>query len=206
MDDIIVGLRPIATIMRGVDDASNLGPRITGYGFRVFTSDPVLAGDRHNDRQRALVWTNIVLTGLNIFGIWRWLGRRRGSKRGDSAARPASRLRASRCSRCRCFSRRRSRTGRGSFSAPAWMQWRAAAAAKLHYVVASKAVLPAWGDASPLAVEQRQCRLRQAHRVGRRFEGLRRSRRTMAGPLIVTAEPAPGLCLAQRLAPAPLSG
>ena len=38
-----------------------------------------MACDRPHDRQRALVWTNIVLTGLNL----RWLGRQARIEEGD---------------------------------------------------------------------------------------------------------------------------
>jgi hypothetical protein len=40
--------------------------------------------------QPALVWTNVVLTILNIFGIWRWLGRQTSLETGASVAATAS--------------------------------------------------------------------------------------------------------------------
>jgi hypothetical protein len=40
--------------------------------------------------QPALVWTNVVLTGLNLFGIWRWLGRQASVDEGARAAAKAS--------------------------------------------------------------------------------------------------------------------
>ena len=40
--------------------------------------------------QPALVWTNTVLTVLNIFGIWRWLGRQARVEEGGRAASEAS--------------------------------------------------------------------------------------------------------------------
>ena len=40
--------------------------------------------------QPALVWTNAVLTGLNLFGIWRWLGRQAKIEEGASSAAEAS--------------------------------------------------------------------------------------------------------------------
>ena len=76
MDQIASWVATIATILAACMTASNLGSRITGYGFAVFTIGSIawlalglLTG------QPALVWTNIVMTGLNLFGIWRWLGR-----------------------------------------------------------------------------------------------------------------------------------
>ena len=49
---------------------------ITGYGFVVFTFGALcwIAVGLSTD-QPALLWTNVVLTFLDIFGIWRWLGR-----------------------------------------------------------------------------------------------------------------------------------
>ena len=81
----------IATITAALMTASNLGPRITGYGFAVFTIGSLswLALGLMTD-QRALVWTNIVLTGLNLFGIWRWLGRQARIEEGASMATQAS--------------------------------------------------------------------------------------------------------------------
>ena len=81
----------IATITAALMTASNLGPRITGYGFAVFTVGSLswLALGLMTD-QRALVWTNIVLTGLNLFGVWRWLGRQARIEEGASLAAEAS--------------------------------------------------------------------------------------------------------------------
>lgn len=71
--------------------ASNLGSRITGYGFAVFLLGSLswLAVGLLSD-QPALVWTNIVLTFLNIFGVWRWLGRQTKVEEGARSATEAS--------------------------------------------------------------------------------------------------------------------
>ena len=81
----------IATITAALMTASILGPRITGYGFAMFTVGSLswLALGLMTD-QRALVWTNIVLTALNLFGIWRWLGRQARIEEGASMAAQAS--------------------------------------------------------------------------------------------------------------------
>ena len=81
----------IATITAALMTASNLGPRITGYGFAVFTIGSLswLALGLMTD-QRALVWTNVALTGLNLFGVWRWLGRQTRIEEGASMAAQAS--------------------------------------------------------------------------------------------------------------------
>lgn len=92
MADSISWVATIATIIAASMTASNLGSRITGYGFCVFLVGSVawlatglLTG------QPALVWTNIVLTILNIFGIWRWLGRQAKIEEGAATASEGSR-------------------------------------------------------------------------------------------------------------------
>lgn len=91
MNDIILWVATIATIVAASMTAANLGSRITGYGFAVFLIGSiawlvtgVLTG------QPALVWTNVVLTALNIFGIWRWLGRQARVEEGARTASEAS--------------------------------------------------------------------------------------------------------------------
>lgn len=91
MADTISWVATVATILAASMTASNLGSRITGYGFCVFLvgslswlASGLIAG------QSALVWTNIVLTALNIFGIWRWLGRQAKVEEGARAAVEAS--------------------------------------------------------------------------------------------------------------------
>lgn len=89
MTDIVSWVATIATILAASLTASNLGARITGYGFIVFTIGSIawltlgqLTG------QPALVYTNIVMTALNLFGVWRWLGRQ--AKYEDGASRAAA--------------------------------------------------------------------------------------------------------------------
>ena len=92
MEQIISWIATAATIIAACMTASNLGSRVTGYGFAVFTVGSitwltlgVMTG------QPALVWTNVALTFLNIFGIWRWLGRQRTIESGAQAAADESR-------------------------------------------------------------------------------------------------------------------
>jgi len=74
--DIISWIATIATIIAASMTASNLGSRITGYGFCVFLVGSLAwLATGIITHQAALTWTNVVLTILNIFGIWRWLGR-----------------------------------------------------------------------------------------------------------------------------------
>jgi hypothetical protein len=76
MDNLASWVATAATILAACMTASNLGSRITGYGFAIFTVGSIawLAVGMLT-HQPALVWTNVVMTGLNLFGIWRWLGR-----------------------------------------------------------------------------------------------------------------------------------
>ena len=91
METIVSVVATIATIAAASITASNLGARITGYGFAVFTVGSIswftlgLMTD-----QPALVWTNAVLTVLNLFGVWRWLGRQAKVEEGAHAAASAS--------------------------------------------------------------------------------------------------------------------
>ena len=87
MADITSWIATIATIVAASMTAANLGSRITGYGFCVFLigslawlADGLITG------QAPLTWTNAVLTLLNIFGIWRWLGRQARVEEGARTA------------------------------------------------------------------------------------------------------------------------
>jgi hypothetical protein len=91
MADLVSWIATAATVMAACMTASNLGARLTGYGFGVFTIGSVcwfatgfLTG------QPALVWTNAVLTILNVFGVWRWLGRQVQVEEGARTAAQAS--------------------------------------------------------------------------------------------------------------------
>ena len=79
------------TIVAAFMTASNLGPRVTGYGFAVFTAGALCwIGVGVLSDQPALLWTNIVLLMLDIFGVWRWLGRQTEVEEGGRAASEAS--------------------------------------------------------------------------------------------------------------------
>lgn len=91
MADTISWFATAATILAACMTASNLGARITGYGFVVFTVGSLLwIATGALSGQPALLWTNIVLTGLNIFGVWRWLGRQARVEEGGQVAAQAS--------------------------------------------------------------------------------------------------------------------
>ena len=91
MEQLATWVAPVATTIAALMTASNLGTRITGTGFIVFTIGSIawailgLATGQDN-----LLWQNVVLTGLNLFGIWRWLGRQARIEDGGQSAAEAS--------------------------------------------------------------------------------------------------------------------
>jgi len=91
MVETISWVATVATIVAASMTAANLGSRITGYGFCVFLVGSLawLATGLMTG-QPALTWTNLALTVLNMFGIWRWLGRQTKVEEGARAASQAS--------------------------------------------------------------------------------------------------------------------
>lgn len=90
MESIASWVAPVATTIAALMTASNLGSRITGWGFAVFLIGSIAwATLGAVTGQSNLVWQNIILSGLNIFGIWRWLGRQQQIEKGagEAAAR-----------------------------------------------------------------------------------------------------------------------
>jgi hypothetical protein len=91
MLDHLSWIATVATVLAASLTASNLGSRITGYGFIIFTFGSIAwLALGVTTGQPALVWTNAVLTVLNLFGIWRWLGRQAKVEEGSMAAAQAS--------------------------------------------------------------------------------------------------------------------
>ena len=91
MADLLSWTATVATIGGALLTASNLGARITGTGFIIFLVGSLCwLGVGALTGQQALLWTNIVLTFLNMFGIWRWLGRQAAVEEGGKAAAQAS--------------------------------------------------------------------------------------------------------------------
>jgi hypothetical protein len=91
MADTISWAATAATILAALMTASNLGSRVTGYGFAVFTVGAVcwlaVGAMTH---QPALLWTNAVLLAVDLFGVWRWLGRQARVEQGAKTAAEAS--------------------------------------------------------------------------------------------------------------------
>lgn len=90
--DLAGWIAPIATMIAAMMTAANLGARVTGWGFVVFTVGSIgwsLVG--LSTGQTNLVATNGFLTLVNAVGIWRWLGRQRAYEDGGASAKAASR-------------------------------------------------------------------------------------------------------------------
>lgn len=76
MAEIIQWVATIATVAAAFITAGNFGSRVTGLGFGVFLVGSLAwLATGMLEHQSALVWTNLVLSVLNLFGMWRWLGR-----------------------------------------------------------------------------------------------------------------------------------
>lgn len=84
---------PIATTLAAIMVAANLGTRITGYGFIVFSVGSIawIVIGALTD-QPNLLWQNVFLLVVNIVGIWRWLGIRARYEKGAGAATDATRV------------------------------------------------------------------------------------------------------------------
>ncbi|WP_375271137.1 PRC-barrel domain containing protein [Sphingomonas sp.] len=77
MQDVAGWIALAATCVAALMTASNLGARVTGWGFVVFTIGAVawiVVGLESGQTQ--LLWSNVFLGVVDVFGIWRWLGRR----------------------------------------------------------------------------------------------------------------------------------
>ncbi len=82
--DIAGWIALAATCAAALMTASNLGARVTGWGFVVFTAGAaawIIVGLETGQTQ--LLWSNIFLGVVDLFGVWRWLGRR--ARFGDAA-------------------------------------------------------------------------------------------------------------------------
>jgi hypothetical protein len=91
MESVAGWVAPVATTIAALMTASNLGSRITGYGFIVFTVGSLAwLALGISTGQANLLWQNVILTALNLFGIWRWLGRQAKFEDGGEAAQAQS--------------------------------------------------------------------------------------------------------------------
>jgi hypothetical protein len=76
MEEIAGWIAPLATTIAACMTAANLGARVTGWGFVVFTIGSLAwSGYGLATGQLNLLWQNLFLTAVNAAGIWCWLGR-----------------------------------------------------------------------------------------------------------------------------------
>jgi hypothetical protein len=88
---------PAATIIAALMTASNLGARVTGWGFAVFAVSSVgwiTVDVAEGNPSPSLLVAHCVLLIVNLFGVWRWLGRQ--SRYEDSSARASDHSRRAR--------------------------------------------------------------------------------------------------------------
>jgi membrane protein implicated in regulation of membrane protease activity len=91
MAETLPWIATAATIIAAVMTASNLGSRLTGFGFAVFAIGALLwIAVGTMTHQPALLWTNVVLIVLDLFGVWRWLARQAEVEEGARSATQAS--------------------------------------------------------------------------------------------------------------------
>lgn len=77
MADIAGWIALVATCIAAIMTAANLGARVTGWGFVVFTVGAVAwVVNGVLAEQTQLLWSNVFLGIVDVVGIWRWLGLR----------------------------------------------------------------------------------------------------------------------------------
>jgi hypothetical protein len=80
-------LASAATMIAAMMTAANLGSRVTGWGFVVFTVGSAAWGVVGlMSGQTSLAITNAFLFAVNLFGVWRWLGKQAAYDDGGAAA------------------------------------------------------------------------------------------------------------------------
>jgi hypothetical protein len=94
MENIANWTATVFTILAALMTAANLGARLTGWGFAMFAVGSVawIAADvQRGDPEPTLLVTHCVLLLVNLFGVWRWLGRQ--ARYEDSSAHASKRSR-----------------------------------------------------------------------------------------------------------------
>lgn len=85
--DLAGWIAPSATMLAATMTAANLGTRVTGWGFIVFTLGSIAwVTVAIGTGQQNLLLSNGFLTLVNVVGIWRWLGRQARYEDGSRAA------------------------------------------------------------------------------------------------------------------------
>jgi hypothetical protein len=80
-------IAPAATMIAAIMTAANLGSRVTGWGFAIFSVGAlawIVVGA--STGQQNLLWSNAFLLLVDLVGVWRWLGRRARYDAGAEAA------------------------------------------------------------------------------------------------------------------------
>lgn len=76
MEELAAIAAPVATMIAAMMTAANLGARITGWGFILFTLGSLAwCVVAITSGQQNLLVTNGFLFVVNVIGVWRWLGR-----------------------------------------------------------------------------------------------------------------------------------
>lgn len=94
MSDVAALVASAATMIAAMMTAANLGTKVTGWGFVVFTLGSIAwAVVGLTTGQPSLAITNCFLLLVNLFGVWRWLGRQARHETGSEVAVQRSRAR-----------------------------------------------------------------------------------------------------------------
>jgi uncharacterized membrane protein YphA (DoxX/SURF4 family) len=87
MEQLAGWIAPAAVMIAAIMTAANLGTRVTGWGFVIFTIGAVAwSAEAWFTHQPNLLWSNGFLAIVDGIGIYRWLGRRAKLEDGAHAA------------------------------------------------------------------------------------------------------------------------
>lgn len=76
--EILKWFASISGVIAALMVAGDLGRRVTGWGFVIFTASSIawiISGLM--DEEGALATQNVVLFGINLIGVWRYLVRKK---------------------------------------------------------------------------------------------------------------------------------
>jgi hypothetical protein len=78
MDNAVGWYASISGMIAALMIASDLGRRITGFGFVLFVTSSIawISAGLLAD-ESSILWQNLVLLATNVFGVYRWLWRKR---------------------------------------------------------------------------------------------------------------------------------
>lgn len=91
VQDVTQWIAPAMTTIAAIMTAANAGARVTGYGFVAFSIGSLAWGVyAWLTGQDSLLLQNVILLGVNMAGVWRWLGRAARYSKGVHAAQDRS--------------------------------------------------------------------------------------------------------------------